>query len=129
MSAGLVDLVTGILENGDQVRMSGLGIIEVKDRPARMGRNSATGATIPIAASKKVTFRVAKELKRRQFEGFCPRHWCAGVVKQGRRTAAHAAPPWMARYTTVQPQPHRAAIYASLLAHLTAGDRLVVWKG
>jgi DNA-binding protein HU-beta len=63
LSAGLVDLVTGILKNGDRVRMSGLGIIEVKDRPARMRRNLATGATIPIAASKKVTFRVAKELK------------------------------------------------------------------
>ena len=56
-------MVTGILKNGDRVRMSGLGIIEVKDRPARMGRDPATGATIPIAASKKVTFRVAKELK------------------------------------------------------------------
>jgi DNA-binding protein HU-beta len=63
MAAGLVDLVTSILKNGDRVRMSGLGIIEVKDRPARMGRNPATGAVIPIAASRKVAFRVAKELK------------------------------------------------------------------
>src|ERR1700733_13384158 len=63
LSAGLVDLVTSILKNGDRVRMNGLGILEVKDRPARMGRNPATGATIPIAASKKVAFRVAKELK------------------------------------------------------------------
>jgi DNA-binding protein HU-beta len=45
------------------VRLSDLGIIEVKDRPARMGRNPATGAVIPIAASKKVAFRAAKELK------------------------------------------------------------------
>jgi hypothetical protein len=42
---------------------SGLGILEVKDRPARQGRNPATGETIRIAASKKVAFRVAKELK------------------------------------------------------------------
>jgi DNA-binding protein HU-beta len=55
--------VTSILKNGDRVRMSGLGIIEVKDRPARMGRNPATGATVQIAASKKVAFRAAKELK------------------------------------------------------------------
>jgi DNA-binding protein HU-beta len=59
----LVASVTGILKNGDRVRMSGLGIIEVKDRPARMGRNPATGAVIPIAASRKVAFRAAKELK------------------------------------------------------------------
>jgi DNA-binding protein HU-beta len=62
--AGLVTSVTGILKNGDRVRMSGLGIIEVKDRPARMGRNPATGAAVQIAASRKVAFRVAKELKQ-----------------------------------------------------------------
>ena len=55
--------VTGILKNGDRVRISGLGILEVKDRPARTGRNPATGESIQIAASKKVAFRVAKELK------------------------------------------------------------------
>jgi DNA-binding protein HU-beta len=55
--------VTKILQNGDRLRMSGLGIIEVKDRPARMGRNPATGAAVQIAASKKVAFRAAKELK------------------------------------------------------------------
>jgi DNA-binding protein HU-beta len=60
---GFVASVTTILKNGDRVRMSGLGIIEVKDRPARMGRNPATGAAVQIAASKKVAFRVAKELK------------------------------------------------------------------
>ena len=60
---GFVASVTGILKNGDRLRMSGLGIIEVKDRPARMGRNPATGATMQIAASKKVMFRAAKELK------------------------------------------------------------------
>jgi DNA-binding protein HU-beta len=35
----------------------------VKDRPARTGRNPGTGETIEIAASKKIAFRVAKELK------------------------------------------------------------------
>jgi DNA-binding protein HU-beta len=63
IAAELVDMVTGILKNGDRVRMSGLGILEVKDRPARMGRNPATGAAVQIAASKKVAFRAAKELK------------------------------------------------------------------
>jgi DNA-binding protein HU-beta len=63
MAAGMVDLVTGILKAGDRVRLSGLGILEVKDRPARMGRNPATGAAVQIAASKKVAFRASKELK------------------------------------------------------------------
>jgi DNA-binding protein HU-beta len=63
IAAEMVDRVTGILKNGDRVRMSGLGIIEVKDRPARIGRKPATGAAVQIAASKKVAFRAAKELK------------------------------------------------------------------
>jgi DNA-binding protein HU-beta len=63
LMTGFVSSVTGILQNGDRLRMSGLGTIEVKDRPARMGRNPATGATVQIAASKKVAFRAAKELK------------------------------------------------------------------
>jgi DNA-binding protein HU-beta len=63
MATGMIDLVTTILKNGDRVRISGLGTIEVRDRPARMGRNPATGEAIQIAASKKVAFRAAKELK------------------------------------------------------------------
>ncbi len=63
MANGMVDLMTTLLKNGDRVRITGLGILEVKDRPARTGRNPATGAAIQIAASKKVAFRVAKELK------------------------------------------------------------------
>ncbi len=63
LQTDFVASVTRILKNGDRVRMSGLGIIEVKDRPARMGRNPATGAAVQIAASKKVAFRAAKELK------------------------------------------------------------------
>ena len=51
------------LKAGERVRIGGLGIIEVKNRPARMGRNPATGAAIQIKASKKVAFRAAKELK------------------------------------------------------------------
>ncbi len=51
------------LKSGDRLRISGLGILEVKNRPARMGRNPATGAAIEIKASKKIAFRAAKELK------------------------------------------------------------------
>jgi DNA-binding protein HU-beta len=51
------------LKAGERVRIGGLGIIQVKDRPARMGRNPATGEAIQIKASRKVAFRAAKELK------------------------------------------------------------------
>jgi DNA-binding protein HU-beta len=63
MAAGFVDALTTHLVKGAKIRLSGLGILEVKNRPARMGRNPATGASIKIAASKKIAFRAAKELK------------------------------------------------------------------
>ncbi len=56
-------MVVDHLKGGNRVRIAGLGIIEVKNRAARMGRNPATGAAIEIKASKKVAFRPAKELK------------------------------------------------------------------
>jgi DNA-binding protein HU-beta len=59
----LVDLVTKHLKKGDRVRFTGLGILQVRKRAARMGRNPATGAAIKIKAGKKIAFRAAKELK------------------------------------------------------------------
>jgi DNA-binding protein HU-beta len=59
----LVTLVTKHLKRGDRIRIGGLGILVVRRRAARMGRNPATGEPIKIKASKKVAFRAAKELK------------------------------------------------------------------
>jgi DNA-binding protein HU-beta len=59
----LVNLVTKHLKKGDRIRMAGLGVLVVRKRAARMGRNPATGEPIQIKASKKVAFRAAKELK------------------------------------------------------------------
>ena len=52
------------LKKGNKVRINGLGILQVRKRAARMGRNPATGEAIKIKASKKVAFRVAKDLKQ-----------------------------------------------------------------
>jgi DNA-binding protein HU-beta len=59
----MIEAVTDHLKKGDRIRIAGLGVLEVKNRPARMGRNPATGAPIEIKASKKIAFRPAKELK------------------------------------------------------------------
>ena len=59
----LVVTVTKHLKKGARVRLGGLGILQVRKRAARMGRNPATGEQIKIKASKKVAFRAAKELK------------------------------------------------------------------
>ena len=58
-----LELMTGHLRKGNKVNLSGFGILKVADRPARMGRNPATGATIQIKASKKIRFTAAKVLK------------------------------------------------------------------
>ena len=59
----LVTKVTKHLKKGERIRIVGLGILQVRKRAARMGRNPATGEQIHIKASKKVAFRAAKELK------------------------------------------------------------------
>ena len=62
----LTDMVARIakhLKKGERVRIVGLGILQVRKRAARTGRNPATGEPIRIKASKKVAFRAAKELK------------------------------------------------------------------
>ena len=55
--------VTKHLKRGARIRIGGLGILQVRKRPARMGRNPATGQAIKIKASKKIAFRAAKDLK------------------------------------------------------------------
>ncbi len=59
----IVDMLVAHLKSGDRLRLNGLGILEVKNRPARMGRNPATGEAIQIKASQRIAFRAAKELK------------------------------------------------------------------
>jgi DNA-binding protein HU-beta len=63
MLEDMVGTITKHLKKGARIRIGGLGILQVRKRPARMGRNPATGAAIKIKASKKVAFRAAKELK------------------------------------------------------------------
>ena len=49
---GLVGLLVEHLKSGDRLRIGGLGILEVQERPERTGRNPATGEPITIKASK-----------------------------------------------------------------------------
>jgi DNA-binding protein HU-beta len=66
-NAVLTDMVVAIgkhLKKGARIRLNGLGILQVRKRPARMGRNPATGEAIKIKASKKIAFRAAKDLKQ-----------------------------------------------------------------
>ena len=59
----LIGMITKHLKKGERVKITGLGILQVRKRAARMGRNPATGEAIKIKASKKVAFRATKQLK------------------------------------------------------------------
>jgi DNA-binding protein HU-beta len=61
--ADLIGRITKHLKKGERIRIAGLGILQVRKRAARMGRNPATGEAIKIKAGKKVVFRATKELK------------------------------------------------------------------
>jgi DNA-binding protein HU-beta len=58
-----IKLMVKNLKSGNRIRMAGFGILQVRKRAARMGRNPATGETIQIPAKKKIAFRASKELK------------------------------------------------------------------
>ena len=59
----LIGMITKHLKKGERVKITGLGILQVRKRAARMGRHPATGEAIKIKASKKVAFRATKQLK------------------------------------------------------------------
>jgi DNA-binding protein HU-beta len=56
-------VVADAAAKGEEVSLNGFGKFKVKDSPAREGRNPSTGATIQIAASRKLTFSAAKAVK------------------------------------------------------------------
>lgn len=53
------------LESGEQVKLSGFGNFELRDKAERPGRNPKTGEDIPISARRVVTFRPGQKLKVR----------------------------------------------------------------
>ena len=59
----MVTMITKHLKKGERIRIVGLGILQVRKRAARMGRNPATGEAIQIKAKRVVKFRVAKAAK------------------------------------------------------------------
>lgn len=53
------------LENNRQVKISGFGNFDLRDKNERPGRNPKTGEEIPISARRVVTFRPGQKLKAR----------------------------------------------------------------
>ena len=57
------EVVAEELKKGEKIQLVGFGTFEVKDQPAREGRNPRTGETMKIAASKAPKFKAGKALK------------------------------------------------------------------
>ncbi|MFZ6799844.1 integration host factor subunit alpha [Undibacterium sp. Di24W] len=51
------------LERGAEVKLSGFGNFQLRDKPQRPGRNPKTGEEIPITARRVVTFHASQKLK------------------------------------------------------------------
>ena len=57
--------ITAAVAKGEEVSINGFGKFKVKDSPERQGRNPATGEAITIAASRKISFAPAKQVRDR----------------------------------------------------------------
>lgn len=53
------------LETGGQIKLSGFGNFDIRDKSERPGRNPKTGKEIPISARRVVTFKPGQKLKNR----------------------------------------------------------------
>ena len=61
--SAVFDAITNALVAGDKVALVGFGAFEVKERPARTGRNPRTKQEITIPASRAASFKAGKALK------------------------------------------------------------------
>ncbi|QPB42504.1 integration host factor subunit alpha [Rodentibacter haemolyticus] len=53
------------LESGDDVKLSGFGNFELRDKSSRPGRNPKTGESIPVSARRVVAFKPGQKLRAR----------------------------------------------------------------
>jgi len=84
--ASLVDIITETVSTGEDVTISGFAKFRRVDRPARMGRNPATGETIKIAAKRQAKVTPLKAFKDAVLAGKAPRKTAA------KKTTAKKAP-------------------------------------
>lgn len=59
----VLDTIQGAVAKGDKVAITGFGVFEKTDRPARTARNPATGASIKVPKSSVPKFRAGADFK------------------------------------------------------------------
>ena len=55
--------IRATLERGEEIKISGFGNFQLRDKPQRPGRNPKTGKEVPITACRVVTFHASQKLK------------------------------------------------------------------
>ncbi|MEC5386555.1 integration host factor subunit alpha [Uliginosibacterium sp. H3] len=63
MVESFFDEIRNALSRGEDVKLSGFGNFQLRDKPQRPGRNPKTGEEIPITARRVVTFHASQKLK------------------------------------------------------------------
>ncbi|QKI88817.1 integration host factor subunit alpha [Thiomicrorhabdus xiamenensis] len=63
------DEISDVLVSGEQIKLSGFGNFELRDKASRPGRNPRTGEDVPISARRVVTFKPGQKL-RAQIDSF-----------------------------------------------------------
>lgn len=57
------DQISDVLISGEQIKLSGFGNFELRDKSSRPGRNPRTGEDVPISARRVVTFKPGQKLR------------------------------------------------------------------
>ncbi|MBO9602662.1 MAG: integration host factor subunit alpha [Novosphingobium sp.] len=65
----ILDHMSGALEEGENVKISGFGTFLLRDKKQRVGRNPKTGIEVPITPRRVLTFRASQILKDRIADG------------------------------------------------------------
>ncbi|MFM8820380.1 MAG: integration host factor subunit alpha [Phenylobacterium sp.] len=61
----MLELAAQALERGEQVKLSGFGVFQVREKRARMGRNPKTGEPAAIEPRRVIGFRASQVMKAR----------------------------------------------------------------
>ena len=69
MVESILDHMTGAMEGGQNVKISGFGTFLLRDKAQRVGRNPKTGIEVPITPRRVLTFRASQMLKDRIAKG------------------------------------------------------------
>ncbi len=108
----IVDLITATVAAGEDVAISGFAKFRRVDRPARMGRNPATGETIRIKAKRSAKITPLKQFKDAVLSGKAPAAKKAPAKKTAaKKTTAKKAPARKApaKKTTAKKAPAKKA--------------------